>query len=612
VGEDILQEILDPDELKAFAGNNADHIHRSTSDCNKIICVLCETVLDQGGDHNSGSGKDPRICDCLNCGRTSCLSCGAFPFHTNQTCEVHRELQEFRDKREAELQAFRINVRREAALTAGGCTNFLSDNLPPSNTQAILHSSQQIQGNNPPFTPIKERGFIRANKIELISNQDKMSLADACHRIETNEPPIKNVFITFYDGGGELWGIRPTFKWSNQEYYNVAGLRRFNQEFYNIVGWRRFNQEYYNTVGWRRSNQEYYNTVGWRRLGRAIGNNSTINHLSIDVSLFDASVQPAATCHREFYNELKHSTSIQSLRLSPVSQIVPSFDLGYFLRNNSNIEDLSLGDHMNIFSDLDASIISPAIEGAQMRRFDVGLNFGNDGVFQQISSACWGVECLEVDVMRGTNSNYSALAALLRDPRAILQRLVIKAGISANFDRRLATREIAASLVGNANLKELKLFFQSYSQTVVDEFDTLLCDASRIENIYNSNHTLEKIDIDNFDGTFHRSFPRGENDDGEMSRHNNHLSARTREYLKINENENKQKVIQNKLIQYFFVESFDVTPFAKMPFSVLARLISCGVGMSNQLHFIFRLLRNIPDFVSNVSSRSAKNLDLEC
>jgi hypothetical protein len=443
---------------------------------------------------------------------------------------VHRELQEFRDK------------------------NFLSEKLPPSNSQAILHLSQQIQGNNPPFTPTKERGFIQANK------SYKMPLADACHSIETNEPPIiYHASIEFRDGGIRL-NSGPFFDLGDHEYNDVAG---------------------------------------WRRLGRAIGNNSNIDYLRICAEISDASVQPAATCHREFYNELKHSTSIQSLRLHGVSKILPSFDLGYFLRNSSNKKNRSLDEH--IISDLDAAIISSAIEGAQLRRFYVGgSSFGNDGVFQQISSACLGVEYL--DVTCRTNSNCSALAALLRDPRAILQHLLIRDGPFANLS---AIREIAASLVGNTKLIELGLGLTCpLSWAVVDEFNTMLCNASSIEDICNSNHTLEKIDID--------SFCRTDNFYGTFHRINNHLLERTREYLKINENENKQKVIQNKLIQYFFVESFDVTPFAKMPFSVLARLISCGVGMSNQLHFIFCLLRNIPDFVSNVSSRSAKNLDLEC
>jgi hypothetical protein len=364
-----------------------------------------------------------------------------------------------------------------------------------------------------------------------------MSLADVCHRIETNNPPITDVSIVFKDWGTTL-DSGPVFDLGDHEYNDAAG---------------------------------------WRRLGRAIGNNSTVHQLSIDVWISDASVQPAATCHREFYNELKHNTSIQMLRLDPVSQIVPSFDVGYFLRNNSNIKDLSLVG--GIISDLDAAIISSAIEGVQLRRFDVGHNirFDNDEAFQQISSACLGVKILGVTCV--TNVHYSALTALLRDPRAIFQRLVIRESprISANFDRRLALREIAASLVGNANLKELKLYFQSSFQAVVDEFDTMLCDASRIENIYNSNHTLEKIGID-------------------------HISIPTRDCLKLNQKENKNKVIRDKILRYYFIGDFDLAPFFDMPTSVLVEVMGLD-AMNNNKTAIFKLLRGIPH-LCDVSSRS--------
>jgi hypothetical protein len=329
-----------------------------------------------------------------------------------------------------------------------------------------------------------------------------MSLADVCDRIETNEPPITGVSIIFYDEGIILH--------SGAEFHLA--------------------------------NHEYNDVAGWRQLGRAIDNNSNIDYLSIDVWLSDATVQPAATCHREFYNELKHNTSIQMLSLHPVSKILPSFDLGYFLRNNSNMNNLSLGgapDGGYVISEIDAAIFSSAIEGAKLREFDVGPNirFGNDEAFQQISSACWGVEFLFVTC--GTHSNYSALAALLRDPRAILQRLFIRESLdSANFDERLAVREIAASLVGNAQLMELGLGLQFRSQAVVDEFDTLLCDASSIGDICNSNHTLAKIYL-----------------------HHGDLSARTRECLQLNQNENKNKVIRDKIRRYYFIGDFDLAPF---------------------------------------------------
>jgi hypothetical protein len=102
----------------------------------------------------------------------------------------------------------------------------------------------------------------------------------------------------------------------------------------------------------------------------------------------------------------------------------------------------------------------------------------------------------------------------------------------------------------------------------------------------------------------------------------------------LNKNANKVKVIQDKIMKYYFVESFDLAPFANMPLSVLAQVMSLGrepkdenedsntllsmlqVGfeslddedldadgvMSNKQNAIFELLRGIPE-LCNVSSR---------
>jgi hypothetical protein len=50
-----------------------------------------------------------------------------------------------------------------------------------------------------------------------------------------------------------------------------------------------------------------------------------------------------------------------------------------------------------------------------------GLRFEDNGAFEQNGSACVGVEDLEVDCE--TNSQFTALAALLRNPLSMLQIL---------------------------------------------------------------------------------------------------------------------------------------------------------------------------------------------
>jgi len=87
VGMDVLHEIMTPEKYErlmqqkesAFVRKNADYHHCITPDCTNI--VLCKIVNDDGA----------RICDCFKCGHTSCLTCGARPFHVGKTCEDWRE-----------------------------------------------------------------------------------------------------------------------------------------------------------------------------------------------------------------------------------------------------------------------------------------------------------------------------------------------------------------------------------------------------------------------------------------------------------------------------------------------------------------------------------------
>jgi hypothetical protein len=76
----------------------------------------------------------------------------------------------------------------------------------------------------------------------------------------------------------------------------------------------------------------------------------------------------------------------------------------------------------------------------------------------------------------------------------------------------------------------------------------------------------------------------------------------TSECLKLNRNKNKNIVIQNKVMQFYFVGSFDLAPFASMPLSVLAKVMSVGQAMRNKQTAIFELLRGIAELV-NVSGR---------
>jgi hypothetical protein len=314
---------------------------------------------------------------------------------------------------------------------------------------------------------------------------------------------------------------------------------------------------------------DYNDVDAWRRLGRATRNNHTITHVKIDVGEF---VHPAAGCFDAFYDQLKHNKSIQYLDLEPIGRILPNFDLGYFLKHNANIKHLVLsGGEQPVTAE--QSNWSTSLANTRLREFGIlDLEFENNGVFEQIISACLGVKKLEVCCQH--NFQYTALAALLQDRRAILQRVLIQ-----------HSESIMASLVGNTELKELVLPF--YTQEARNDFDLLLCDSSTIEQIRNSNHTIETVKVESY------VFPLP-------------ARGRARECLLLNKNENKNKVIQSKIMQYYFIGEFDLAPFSTMPASVLAEVMSCGKEMSQRQTAIFELLIGIPD-LCNVSSRSVQD-----
>jgi hypothetical protein len=75
---------------------------------------------------------------------------------------------------------------------------------------------------------------------------------------------------------------------------------------------------------------------------------------------------------------------------------------------------------------------------------------------------------------------------------------------------------------------------------------------------------------------------------------------RVKECLELNKNSNKNQVIRHKIIQYYFIGSFDMAPFASMPLSVLSKIMGLGGEMKNMHSAIFELMRGIPD-LCNVS-----------
>jgi hypothetical protein len=138
-----------------------------------------------------------------------------------------------------------------------------------------------------------------------------------------------------------------------------------------------------------------------------------------------------------------------------------------------------------------------------------------------------------------------------------------------------AVRIISASSVGNAHLTKLLINCNNLQIEIDGSYiDKLLCDASSIESMTNSNHTLKRISF------------------GYQIRHVHSTFAR--DCLKLNENEDKAKVIRHKILRFYFVGKFDLSPFVGMPLSVLPEVIDQIEGHEKQ-SAMYRFLRCIPE-----------------
>jgi hypothetical protein len=220
-----------------------------------------------------------------------------------------------------------------------------------------------------------------------------------------------------------------------------------------------------------------------------------------------------------------------------------------------------------------SSALSRAIGSVQLKEVNLqSCRFENDGSFEQMIESCATVDRLKVTCVY--HSQCTALAAFIREPARALTVLDLTA-IANRLDAQQVFREISESLVGNTSLKDLRIWsMRAFNWVGIEK---LLCNASTIRGIYNSNHTLEEIK------NFHS------------------LSKLTRQYLLLNENADKTKVIRNKILGFYFVGEFDLSPFSGMAVSVLPEVM-IQIAEEHKHSAIYRLLQQIPD-LCNVSNR---------
>jgi hypothetical protein len=293
-------------------------------------------------------------------------------------------------------------------------------------------------------------------------------------------------------------------------------------------------------------------------------------------------VRAAELCTHAFFAEVKHNKSIRRAGIGLKG--VSTDDSIQFIQDNQALKTLCLDSGAEPVSLEQSTALSRAIGNARLETISIAYcGFENDGSFEQMLEGCTRMNMegctrmnkLQVKVTCKNNSQCTAVAALLRDPAKVVRHLEVSLKPDG-LDHEQAAREILTSLVGNAHLRK----FEAKGIRGIDCFDSdkLLCDTSSIESISNSNHTLVNILV---------------------SGHT--PSAITQQCLRLNENENKAKVVHDKIAKFYFVREFDVSPFVNMHLSVLPEVMSQIEGNGKQ-SAVYRLLQCIPE-LCNISNR---------
>jgi hypothetical protein len=337
----------------------------------------------------------------------------------------------------------------------------------------------------------------------------------------------------------------------------------------------------------------------WRRFGEVVGNSNTLEDFKFYVESVPedrhAQLLAATRCVNAFFEEAKHNNSI--IRPDIDLRGLQIHDVSHFIVNNKSLQDLTLHSEEPI-SLQDSNVLASAISNSSLEGIDIqGCNLdNNDGSFQRMLSGC--STCRLLSLLCVTNWHATALAAMLNNPATVVVTLFAAIPrCRRRLDYQQAARVITTSLEKNMHLQEI-FFAQDFvlaprivSQIHMD-IKKVLCNVSTINSIINSNHRVREFVICNHNWQ-----------DGNLTAIRNRNVEQVRQCLELNTNDNKAEVIRNKILRFYFVGEYDVSPLAKMPLSVLPEVIS-QIGGDHKHSAIYRLLRLIPE-LCNVSGRKS-------
>ena len=173
-----------------------------------------------------------------------------------------------------------------------------------------------------------------------------------------------------------------------------------------------------------------------------------------------------------------------------------------------------------------------------------------------------------------------ALSTILQRPTSHLMELILQGNVTMEDNILIG---FANSIVGNSRLETLYLEnYQSRATYIgVNVLIQVLCNASSIESIYTSNHTLKNIGgrIGDFD-----------------------LSP----YLDLNKLESKEAVVRQKIIQYYFMNGYkNKEEFLDMELNMIPHVIA-WMGMDDfGLSLLYNFTHSMPSLFDSESMKEA-------
>jgi hypothetical protein len=202
-----------------------------------------------------------------------------------------------------------------------------------------------------------------------------------------------------------------------------------------------------------------------------------------------------------FCEEAKENTSVQFFSLG----LDPNYDGIIFNLNQFLL--FSVGGSGDFISNNQAHMIASAIENRQLELLDLtALRFDSCRSSEIVLAACTKVIKLQLCCVGYTDPfhlgytdpldlRWAAVSSLLQNPTAVLTSLSIEWAEGSEYGLPL----IAASLNANTRLKHLTMSIDEHAWELeewnLDVLGPVLCDSSSTESIFNSNHTLQNIDV---------------------------------------------------------------------------------------------------------------------